>query len=129
MLNEKSLGAGGLAAIGVGLEALILGIWSITVLVSGLSGETVVTKDGSDTTLGIFMLVIAILLAGIALAVWKQVQFATGPAITLQVLLIGGAVISTDFLHIGFIIAIIIYAVLVGIALINLRRHQYSQDL
>lgn len=129
MLNEKSLGAGGLAAIGVGLEALVLGIWSITVLVSGLSGETVVTEDGSDTTLGIFMLVIAILLAGIAVAVWKQVRFATGPAITLQVLLIGGAVISTDFLHIGFIIAIIIYAVLVGIALINLRRRQYSNDL
>ncbi|WP_054952427.1 hypothetical protein [Flaviflexus massiliensis] len=129
MMNEKSLGAGGLAAIGVGLEALILGIWSITVLVSGLSGETVVTEDGSDTTLGIFMLVIAILLAGIALAVWKQVRFATGPAITLQVLLIGGAVISTDFLHTGFIIAIIIYAVLVGTALINLRRRQYSNDL
>lgn len=129
MMNEKSLGAGGLAAIGVGLEALILGIWSITVLVSGLSGETVVTEDGSDTTLGIFMLVIAILLAGIALAVWKQVRFATGPAITLQVLLIGGAVISTDFLHIGFIIAIIIYAVLVGTALINLRGRQYSNDL
>ena len=69
-----------IAAIGVGLEALVLCIWSITVLVSGLSGETVVTEDGSETTLGIFMLIVGLMLGGIAIAVWKDVRWATGPA-------------------------------------------------
>lgn len=115
-----------IAAIGVGLEALVLCIWSITVLVSGLSGETVVTEDGSETTLGIFMLVVGLMLGGIAIAVWKDVRWATGPAITLQVLLIGGAVISTDFLNIAALGAIILFAVLVGIALIAVRRRQFA---
>ena len=126
MLNGKSMRTETIAAIGVGLEALVLCIWSITVLVSGLSGETVVTEDGSETTLGIFMLVVGLMLGGIAIAVWKDVRWATGPAITLQVILIGGAVISTDFLNIAAIGAIILFAVLVGIALIAVRRRQFA---
>lgn len=126
MLNGKSMRTETIAAIGVGLEALVLCIWSITVLVSGLSGETVVTEDGSETTLGIFMLVVGLMLGGIAIAVWKDVRWATGPAITLQVLLIGGAVISTDFLNIAALGAIILFAVLVGIALIAVRRRQFA---
>ena len=43
--NGKSMRTETIAAIGVGLEALVLCIWSITALVSGLSGETVVTED------------------------------------------------------------------------------------
>lgn len=128
MQKGKLLRAEALAALGVALEALVLGVWSITVLVSGLSGETVVTEDGSDTGLGIFMLVVAILLGGVAWAVWKDVRWATGPAITLQVLLIGGAVISTDFLPIPAIGAIILYAVLVAVALINVRRKQFAAE-
>ncbi|AZQ77053.1 MAG: hypothetical protein ACTHUY_01270 [Flaviflexus sp.] len=126
MLNGKSMRTETIAAIGVGLEALVLCIWSITVLVSGLSGETVVTEDGSETTLGIFMLIVGLMLGGIAIAVWKDVRWATGPAITLQVLLIGGAVISTDFLNIAALGAIILFAVLVGIALIAVRRRQFA---
>src|SRR5699024_109743 len=126
MLNGKSMRTETIAAIGVGLEALVLCIWSITVLVSGLSGETVVTEDGSETTLGICMLSVGLMLGGIAIAVWKDVRWATGPAITLQVLLIGGAVISTDFLNIAALGAIILFAVLVGIALIAVRRRQFA---
>ncbi|WP_182170686.1 hypothetical protein [Flaviflexus equikiangi] len=114
-----------LAALGVALEALLLGAWSITVLVSGLTGERVVTQDGSETTLGAFMFVVALMLAGISFAVWREVRWATGPAITLQVLLIGGAVISTDFLSLPIITIIILYAIAVSLALIKIRRAQF----
>lgn len=114
-----------LAALGVALEALLLGAWSITVLVSGLTGERVVTQDGSETTLGAFMFVVALMLAGISFAVWREVRWATGPAITLQVLLIGGAVISTDFLSLPIITIIILYAIVVSLALIKIRRTQF----
>lgn len=114
-----------LAALGVALEALLLGAWSITVLVSGLTGERVVTQDGSETTLGAFMFVVALMLAGISFAVWREVRWATGPAITLQVLLIGGAVISTDFLSLPIITIIILYAIAVSLALIKIRRTQF----
>lgn len=116
------------AALGVGLESLVLAVWSITVLVSGLSGEQVVTADGSETTLGVFMLFVAVLLGGISVAVWKGVRGATGPAITLQVLIVGGAVISTDFLSLPVITALIIYAVLVSAALIAIRRRQFIDE-
>lgn len=114
-----------LAALGVALEALLLGAWSITVLVSGLTGERVVTQDGSETTLGAFMFVVALMLAGISFAVWREVRWATGPAITLQVLLIGGAVISTDFLSLPIITIIILCAIAVSLALIKIRRAQF----
>jgi len=116
------------AAAGVALEALVLGAWSITVLVSGLTGEQVVTREGSETALGAFMLFVALLLGGIAAAVWKRVRWATGPAITLQVLLIGGAAISSDFLGIAIILAIIFYAVVVAVALIAIRRQQFLDE-
>lgn len=116
------------AALGVALEALVLGAWSITVLVSGLSGEQVVTRDGSETTLGGFMLFVAVLLAGISFAVWKDMRWATGPAITLQVLIIGGSVISTGFLSLPIITVLILYAVLVSLALIAVRRRQFIDE-
>ncbi|WP_182354512.1 hypothetical protein [Flaviflexus huanghaiensis] len=125
MRERKPLPVERIAALGVAVEALVLGSWSATVLVSGLTGEQVVTDDGSETVLGAFMLSVAVLLAGIAFAVWKEVRWATGPAITLQVLLIGGAFYSTDFLSVPAIAAIVVYAVLVSIALVALRRRQF----
>ena len=126
MQERKPLPTERIAALGVALEALALGAWSVTVLISGLTGERVVTDDGSETTLGAFMLVVAVLLGGIAFAVWKEVRWATGPAITLQVLLVGGAFYSTDFLHPAAIGAIVVYAVLVSVALIAVRRRQFT---
>lgn len=117
-----------LSALGVVLEALALAAWSITVLVSGLSGESVVTDDGSETMLGAFMLFVAVLLAGVAFALWKEMRWSTGPAITLQVLVVGGAAISTGFLSLPVITALIIYAILVSIALITVRTRQFSDD-
>lgn len=125
MQKRKSVPAQRIGSLGVALEAVVLGAWSITVLVSGLTGEQVVTDDGSETTLGLFMLVVALLLAGISFAVWKEVRWATGPAITLQVLLAGGAVYSTEFLPIITVSAIILYALLVAVALIAVRRRQF----
>lgn len=110
-----------IATAGVALEALLLAFWAITVIFSGMTGEHFLTQTGNETALGFFTLGIAALLGVLAFFIFRGSKWATGPAITLQVLIIGGAVTSGDFLDVGLMVLISAFAVGVALVLIRLR--------
>lgn len=122
-----------LTALGIGLQTLALTAWCIAVIYSGVSGEQVVTRDGSEVTLGLVGLIIALVLGVITWTVWKGYRWSTGPAITLEVLFIGGAVMSGDFLSLGQQIGLVTYGVILTALLLMLRidqdhdRHQEAE--
>lgn len=114
------------AAGGIAVEAIALAAWSVTVLMDGLEGQSTVTRDGSETVLGAFMLGVAVLIGVLSWALFKGYRWPSGPAITIQVLLIGGAVVSNDFLSIPIMAGIIALALVVGVCLLVYRNARYE---
>lgn len=109
------------AAIALAVETVGLLAWSAVVLASGLSGERVVTEHGSETWLGLYGLLIAALIGLLAWAINRGKRWASGPAITAQVLLIGGAVYSSDFLTLAMQLALGAYGLIALALLLRLR--------
>lgn len=109
------------AVLALAVEAVAGAAWSGVVLFSGLAGERVVTEHGSETWLGLYGLVIAAIIGLLAWAIGRGQRWASGPAITAQVLLIGGAIYSSEFLTWPVQIALAMYGLLALIALIRLR--------
>ncbi|MDO5722934.1 MAG: hypothetical protein Q4P33_00830 [Flaviflexus sp.] len=118
------------AAIALAVETVGLIAWSGVVLASGLAGERVVTEHGSETWLGLYGLVIAALIGLLAWAINRGSKWASGPAITAQVLLIGGAVYSSDFLTWPMQVALGAFGLIALVLLLRLRAatHRASSD-
>lgn len=113
-----------MAATGIGLQTIALAAWSGFVLYSGLTGESIVTANGSEKSLAVLGFVITIILAVITLTVARGYRWSTGPGLTLEILFIGGVVMSGDFLTVLQQLGLLVAGLIIAGLLLYVRVRQ-----